>query len=103
MKKILIVEDDISIADIEKDLTYTWTKNGNVFSCTAPEMIKYFLDFTAPCFLGADDLENYWTTTGVEVEETNSGLELRLVTDGDEGKITNGGIYLSIATITYSK
>ena len=84
-----------------KDNTAEWTKTENVYSTTDQAVIKMFLDFTAPCFLGLDENNlNYWSMTSVQVEETANGLELRLITSGDEGKLTDAKGVLSVATIT---
>ena len=84
-----------------KDNEATWTKEGNVYSTSDADVVKYFLDFTAPCFYGLNETtKKYWTMTSVEVEEIEGCLELRLVTSGDEGKLTDANGYLSVATIT---
>ncbi len=78
-----------------------WTKIGEVYSTNDPAVIQMFLDFTAPCFLGlSDDKANYFSLDHVEVEQKGETLELRLVTTGDQGKLTDANGVLSVATIT---
>ena len=84
-----------------KDNTAEWTKTGNVYSTTDPAVIQMFLDFTAPCFLNSnDESSNYFSLDHVEVEQKGETLELRLVTTGDQGKLTDANDVLSVATIT---
>ena len=90
--------------DIKGSTNVKWTKTGSVWSCTDDSVIQQFLDFTAPCFLGVDEAhKNYFTLSGVEVEETSNGLELRLVCSKVEtGKFEEGsGNVLSKAVITF--
>lgn len=85
----------------EKALQYSWTKVDNVWSSSDEEVIKMFLDFTAPCFLGlSGEKANYFSLDHVEVEEVGDSLVLRLVTTGDSGKLTDINGVLSVATIT---
>lgn len=87
--------NDIKVNEAE------WEKAGEVYSTNNPEVIKMFLDFTAPCFLGlSDDKSNYFSLDHVEVEQKGETLELRLVTTGDKGKLTDANGVLSVATIT---
>ena len=92
----------ITLKDImEKSSTVEWTYNDGVYSTTG--LTKEFLAFTAPCFLNFDNekISNYFTLTSVEIEETNEGLELRLITSGDSGKlIDTANNVLSKAIIT---
>ena len=92
-----------TMADISDTSTTAvkWTKSRNVWSCDYDDVIKKFLDFTAPCFLGlSDDKAEYFSLDHVEVEESGDSLLLRLVTTGDSGKLTDANGVLSVATIT---
>ena len=79
-----------------------WVKDGNVFSTEDSNVIKMFLDFTAPCFLNYTKTNsNYFTLSKAQIEETANGLELRLITSGDEAKlIEDSNDVLSSAVIT---
>ena len=65
-------------------------------------MIKLFLDFTAPCFYGLENSEfaYYFSLSGVSVKDNKGVLELRLLTTGDDGKITSPDKALSLAKIS---
>ena len=87
---------------MEKASTVEWTYSNGVYSTTG--LTEEFLAFTAPCFLNFDNekISNYFALTSVEIEETNEGLELRLITSGDSGKlIDTANNVLSEAIITY--
>lgn len=95
--------DDIKNHKDEENEEFKWTKNVDVYSTKNPDVIQMFLDFTAPCFLNLNNnkINNYFSLHHVEVEETSNGLELRLVTTGDEGKLKDdANDVLSVATIT---
>ena len=95
-----------TLLDIISDTKYKWTKTGKVWSCTDNTVRQHFLDFTAPCFLGLDaEHAAYYTLSHVEVEQTNDGLELRLVCGSvDSGKFeANSNNVLSQAVITYAQ
>ena len=80
-----------------------WTKDGTVYTSTDATLIKYFLDFTAPCFLNHDDTNaNYLGLEKVTVEESGESLLLKLhVKSGDSGKLVGeNNTVLSVATIT---
>ena len=95
MEKYYTTMDDIKANKAE------WTKEGNVFTTEDDKVIKMFLDFTAPCFLNYTATNsNYFTLSKAQIEETSQGLELRLVTSGDEGKLTDSNGVLSTAIIT---
>ena len=85
-----------------KDNTAEWTeKSEGVYTTSDLAVVKQFLDFTAPCFLGlSGDKANYFTLSSVEVEEVDDSLELRLITSGDQGKLTDANGVLSVATIS---
>ena len=90
-----------TLFDIKDATNHKWTMNGNVWSCANENVISLFLDFTAPCFLGlSGDKANYFSLDHVEVEQKGETLELRLVTTGDSGKLTDENGVLSVATIT---
>ena len=92
---------DIKDVDVSK-----WTQTGNVWTSDDATVIQQFLDFTAPCFLGLDnERAAYFTLSHVEVEETEDGLELRLVCSSvEEGKFEEGSNnVLSKAVITYEE
>ena len=91
----------ITLKDImEKSSKVEWTYNNGVYSTTG--LTTEFLAFTAPCFLNLDNdkINNYFTLTGVEVEEKEDGLHLRLmVSSTNSGTLTVEGV-LSEAIIT---
>ena len=93
-----------TLADISAASTTAvkWTKTGNVWECTEQDVIKMFLDFTAPCFLNLNDahIKNYFDLTSVQVELVGTTLELRLLAAGDSAKLVNNTNVLSVAEIT---
>ena len=68
-----------------------WNVEGNVYSSTDLTMLKYFLDFTAPCLLDSVISSNYFAFSKVTVEEINNELVLKLwVSSLNYGAIVNG-------------
>ena len=93
-----------------KESAATWTLNEGVYSSTDLTLIEVFKGFTAPCYLGFNDTTSkYVDLVSVEIEETENGLELRLIADGTndgvidgaDGDTTTNEVF-SKATITYS-
>ena len=85
-----------------------WNVEGNVYSSTDLTMLKYFLDFTAPCLLDSVISSNYFAFSKVTVEEINNELVLKLWVAADtSGFIANAvdgeANVLSTAVITYTK
>ena len=79
-----------TLKDIKPTESQAWTKSGNIYKSSDASLKKAFQAFTAPCFVGFDDVPNYITFDHVEVEETEDGLELRLYTvSGDSGKLNS--------------
>ena len=90
----------VTLKDIMETDSSLWSLNGNVYSSVDPIVIDLFKAFTAPCYLGfTDDTSNYITLVSAEIEEKDGTLELRLISSGDEGKLTNSDNIFSKAVI----
>ena len=81
-----------------------WVVDGNGYSTTDAKVLKYYLDFTAPCLYDTVLTNNYFSYAKATVEEVNNELVMKLwVTTENYGAI-NGGVenannVLSQATI----
>ena len=90
-----------TLKDIKPTVNQTWTKSGNIYKSSDEALKKAFKAFTAPCFVGFEDVPNYITFDHVEIEEKNNTLELRLYTvAGDTGKLSSGSTLFSKAVIS---
>ena len=91
-----------TLKDIMQSTNVKWTYSNGVWACTDDSVIEKFLAFTAPCFLGLNESNaNYFSLTGVSIQESGSSLVLKLLTNGDSGKFVEGANnVLSVATIT---
>lgn len=90
---------------IEHSKTAAWTYDNGVYTSENEQLIKDFLDFTAPCFYNAfskDGLENYIKLSSITVQSIDDQVVLKLlVEDGDSGKLVGEqNIVLSQATIS---
>ena len=91
-----------TLKDIMGSTNVKWTNNNGVWTCSEESVIEQFLAFTAPCFLGLNESNaNYFSLTGVSIQEVGESLVLKLLTNGDSGKFVEGANnVLSVATIT---
>lgn len=92
----------ITLNDIDAKSNHNWRKEGSVYKSEHADVIEWFKAFCAPCYLGFNETtENYVDLTGVEIEQKNEKLELRLMAAGAEGQLTsNNGIFAQ-ATVHY--
>ena len=79
-----------------------WSKIGNVYETNDEQIIKYFLDFTAPCFLNfTEENVNYFIFDKVTVETIGDQLILKLyVSNLNSGALSVNDLVLSQAVIT---
>lgn len=82
----------LTLKDINATESQEWMVCDEVYSSSDEELIELFKAITAPCYKGfKNDLSNYIIFSGVEVEETEDGLELRLLaSEGNEGALVSG-------------
>lgn len=90
--------------DIVAKEDHGWSNENGVYSCNNEEVFTWFKGFTAPCYLGFNsETSNYVLFEKAEIEETDSGLELRLIAKNIEAyKLTNSDNIFSRAIITYN-
>lgn len=80
-----------------------WKKEGNVYYTTDPVVLKYYLDFTAPCLLEDIFNSNYFIYEKATLEEVNNTLVLKLVINSEmHNAVTSSENVLSQATIRQS-
>ena len=60
-----------------------WKKEGNVYYTDDKTVLKYYLDFTAPCLLSSIFDSNYFIYEKATLEEVNGTLVLKLVIDSE--------------------
>lgn len=93
-----------TLSDIKNNaVNADWTYDNGVYSTNNSNIIKLFLDFTAPCFLNFDaKTANYITLDHVSIEEEGNKLILKLYIDStDSYKLTGeANTVLSVATIS---
>jgi hypothetical protein len=91
----------ITLADIVATSAHAWTYANGVYTTTSEEVLKWFKAFTAPCYLGFDDVTaNYITFTSATIQETANGLVLQLHASANKGALVGGTTVFSQATIT---
>ena len=101
---ISMEEKYITLNDLIETNSESWEKDANGIYYSSDELdISNFLAFTAPCFLELAQHRNYIIFDHVEIEETEKGLELRLIVDsGNVGLLEAGTNFVfSYAIINY--
>lgn len=87
-----------------KDNNAVWKKDGTVYYTTDEVILKYYLDFTAPCLLSNLFNTDYFRYAKATVEEVSGTLVMKLYVDGDmKAALTNKDLVLSEAYITISE
>lgn len=86
-----------------KDNEALWSKDGNTYYTTDKKVLKYYLDFTAPCLLSSIFDSKYFSYQKATLEEVDGKLVLKLIIDSDMyNALTNEGNVLSEAIISIS-
>ena len=94
----------IGLEDIIAKEGHNWTLDNDVYSTTDSEVIEWFKNFTAPCYLGFtnEDTSNYIALNKATIHRDNSyNLVLNLYATTDTDKFTSVGGLFSSATILY--
>lgn len=103
IKDVSMEEHYYTLKDLVAVKEQNWTLNAGIYSSSNMELIEWFKGFTAPCYLGFNDLTaNYIDFERVEIEEIESGLEFRLVAnESEKGKLKNDDNVFSKAYVTF--